>query len=333
MSYLAQNKKGIWEIRWTEKNDRGQPRSRVRSTRTSDFREAQTVLDGWRAAEADAQRRLTTPTFHDLVEEYEAKLDARGTGGATQREILRRLDTHLGKHPADRIDQFIVNGYVRSRGVAPPTMRRELGVLVAVYNHAVRQRRIPSTDAPMVDLPPPGQPRDLFLTEEQEADFHARALALPGDPLDPLTMFVAIALNTGARRGAIHDLQWGQVHLGAGMIDFRQHGKVRTNKRRVAVPITRRLRPVLEQAERERQGDRLFRIDTRRRWEKWVQTTPYPWVTPHVLRHTFATLNLRAGLSVWDVAGLLGDDVNTVSRTYGHHATQHLSNVLDKRFA
>jgi integrase len=46
------------------------------------------------------------------------------------------------------------------------------------------------------------------------------------------------------------------------------------------------------------------------RWRPWSGTRKMagltPDATPHILRHTCATLMLQAGVSTWDVAGVLG---------------------------
>ena len=51
-------------------------------------------------------------------------------------------------------------------------------------------------------------------------------------------------------------------------------------------------------------------------------------VTPHVLRHTCATMLLQLGVSVYDVAGVLGASEDVVRRTYGHHAHDHLRSAV-----
>jgi integrase len=51
-------------------------------------------------------------------------------------------------------------------------------------------------------------------------------------------------------------------------------------------------------------------------------------VTPHVLRHTCATMLLQLGISVYDVAGVLGTTEDVVRRTYGHHARDHLHQAV-----
>ena len=51
-------------------------------------------------------------------------------------------------------------------------------------------------------------------------------------------------------------------------------------------------------------------------------------VTPHVLRHTCATMLLQLGVSVYDVAGVLGASEEVIRRTYGHHAQDHLRHAV-----
>ena len=53
-----------------------------------------------------------------------------------------------------------------------------------------------------------------------------------------------------------------------------------------------------------------------------------PDVTPHVLRHTCATMLLQRGVSVYDVAGVLGASEDVIRRTYGHHARISLTRAV-----
>lgn len=47
------------------------------------------------------------------------------------------------------------------------------------------------------------------------------------------------------------------------------------------------------------------------------------WPTPHILRHTRATLLLRAGISPHDVGRFLGMGTKLVEEVYGHHHPEH----------
>lgn len=67
-------------------------------------------------------------------------------------------------------------------------------------------------------------------------------------------------------------------------------------------------------------GRAMWRWDCRRAWRLLMETHGCSWVTFHTMRHTFASLLLQAGVSVYKVASWLGDNVATVQRHYGHLA-------------
>lgn len=67
-------------------------------------------------------------------------------------------------------------------------------------------------------------------------------------------------------------------------------------------------------------GRAMWRWDCRRSWRLHMEAHGCPWVTFHTMRHTFASLLLQAGISVYKVASWLGDNVDTVQKHYGHLA-------------
>jgi integrase len=254
----------------------------------------------------------------DLVDGY---LAARRVG-PTQRRALDRVRLHLGGYRVDQLTPVVLGGY--ETRLAPGTRRRELGALQTVLHWAQRTRTIAPGSAPAVDLPPPAQPRQLWLDRQDAQEFHDNAVAW--DRFERrVGVFVSLALNTGARREAIEDLTWDRVDLNAGTIDYREPGRVLSKKRRVMVPINRRLANVLQAIGRVDNSPYVCgQCSIRYPYETFTHLVGVPWVTPHVLRHTAATLMLQDGVSLWDVAGVLGDAPATVSRVYGHHSATHL---------
>jgi len=70
-------------------------------------------------------------------------------------------------------------------------------------------------------------------------------------------------------------------------------------------------------------------VPTRRpTWRRRRTPPPGSDVTPHVLKHTCATLMLQAGISTWDVAGVLGTSEAVIRKTYGHHSVEHLRRAV-----
>src|SRR5439155_12876418 len=65
-------------------------------------------------------------------------------------------------------------------------------------------------------------------------------------------------------------------------------------------------------------GKCLYRYDFRASFMKYIRAQGCDWVTPHTMRHTFASLLVSAGESIYKVAVWLGDEVATVQKHYGH---------------
>ena len=63
-------------------------------------------------------------------------------------------------------------------------------------------------------------------------------------------------------------------------------------------------------------GASRYRYDFRRPWNNFVNAEGVEWVTPHVMRHTFASLLASKGVSIYKVALWLGDDVRVVQKHY-----------------
>lgn len=330
---LGLNARGIYEVRWTEAG-----RSLRASTRTADLSEAQQVLAEAlqeRKRIAEASQRETCTVAHVLDLYLREHVRKRCMAPKPIELVVPLLADHFGRLlPAD-IKPGDVEDYISRRapggdlglGAQPHSVRRDLGVLVAALNHAVRTRRITRADVPHIAMPPAAEPRPAVLTPAQ-----ARALidvALKGSPnssewrlgrgrLPRLYRFIALALNTGARRDAIENLTWDRVDFAAGTIDYREPGRRATRKRRVVVAIGPALLGILKRAHRERVTDYVLDTpsDCLAAFKRAARLAGVPDVTPHALRHTFATLALDAGESMWTVANALGDTVATVERTY-----------------
>lgn len=313
---------GVFYIHWTE--DR---RSKRRSTGERDLRGAQAVFDEFCALIESS----TTARDLTCAELYGLKYDISGD---RPHAAWRALGPVFGaKRPRD-VTPEVEAAYVRSRGVAPSTVRFELACLRASWNHAVRKRLLRPEDLPVMEpLPKASPPRDRWLSDD-EIDRLFAAL----DKADPRTgLFLWLGLHTAARRNAILELTWRQVDFRVGVIHYLRPGAAQSRKRRASVPISAALRPVLERAHLAAQGpyvvgpmkinEALARLGARAK---------VPGLTPHVLRHTAATIMARNGVSLWVIAQILGNTVDQVERVYakwspGRHADA--VNAISRRLA
>lgn len=276
-------------------------------------------------------------TVRDLCERW---LDFAEKAGKhpSQRYILAGPIRELGHYtPEDLVaggSGLLLDYRVTRAGeVANGSVRRELGMLQTVLRWAARSNLITADQIPSFIgvLPPEGAPRDKFMTRDQKDFFWSKAhLTAPPD----VALFTTIGLETAARRGAILDLTWDRVDLNMNLIDFRVPGQAVSRKRRVIVPISNRLRPVLVDHRLNIVGPAvgpLFpgKIGFDQRFRKFARDIGMEWVTPHVLRHTWGSLAAMAGVPLYDIAQVMGDTIATVERTYLHLTPGHLHRAVN----
>lgn len=343
---LAQNERGFYEIRWSENG-----RSKRVSTGCDTLPQAQQFLAGWitesqrTATSAKCQQSATLSDVLDFYMEHYAEENA--IAYERQAQAIKVLKVGFGDiSPSDITDATIAkykkarkSGVVNGRVVSDSTLRRELNCLLAACRYAAKNRRISADSIPNIVLPPSAPPKDIWLDEKEEQAFWDLAAATSGERLSRIHRFVAIALETAARRNAIESLRWDQIDLEAGVIHYGAGEQRQKNKRRVPVPISDRLRPVLERAYAERVNEYVLGSD-RPSYYLFVElceqaalkiSPKFFNVTPHTLRHTWATLAARAGVDLFSIAGVLGDSMQTVMRNYAHHSPDHLRSAINFR--
>lgn len=215
------------------------------------------------------------------------------------------------------------------------TIRRELGMLRAAINYNIKCGYLPPDSLRHMFMPPAPAPKSLYLTKEQLAMVLDEARAIGGHTYT----FVMIAAYTASRRGAIENLEWSRVNMASRVINF-DDGSKKTKKRRVSVPMNdalfsfmvmhRALHPDDTDVIRDRpEMGRRFRVLCDRLSEKHPEhKAVWAAMTPHTLRHTWASLAAQSGVSMFDIAGVLGDSVQTVISVYAHHSPSHLRTAV-----
>lgn len=243
----------------------------------------------------------------------------------------RAVLPEFGHLTPDEITSDKCKLYARHRkrqGRKPGTVWTELNHLQIVLNWAHAQRTIPH--AIVIERPSKPPPRDRRLTASESQRL------LDAATVPHIKLAIALMLNTGARTGAILDLEWTRVDLERGLIHYANPDDTGHRKGRATVPINRVLRPLLEQARRaattgyviEWAGDRVWSV--KRGFAKAVADAGLENVTPHVLRHTAASRMAEAGIRMERIAAVLGhSDSRTTERIYAKFAPDYLRDAVD----
>lgn len=223
--------------------------------------------------------------------------------------------------------------------VGDQTARRELEVLSAAISYAHKEGKL-LYPVP-VALPEKAPARDRWLTRDEAARLIWAAWRAPQGKSRHVARFMLLALYTGTRLDACLKLRW-MPSTGAGWVDLEKRIVYRkgstekqSSKRRTPVPISDRLMPHL------------------RRWRRMSATHVIEYagrptlsvkrsfvtartgagldakVTPHILRHTFATWAIQSGQPTGMVAAALGTAERIVAEVYGHHAPEKLRGVVN----
>lgn len=159
-------------------------------------------------------------------------------------------------------------------------------------------------------------------------------------------LFIAIALHTGLRRGEIYALRWNAIDLDRKLIHVRHAVKLKGNIPYIGppkskagirdVPINAPLLELLQQCSRqegfvitgERNPDGVMTdCAMRRQWERIKRKIDVHGATPHVFRHTFATL-IQPHTDIKTLQTIMGHaDIETTLDRYTHFVHENVAKL------
>lgn len=370
--HLKRNEYGVWEIRWTDGGRSARRSTRTSDPSLAQKVLANFILldERERAVAARGEGPMLVgdcigdpevPAKDYWHEHVVPNVAAKERAGYNRTKLI----AHFGHLAVCDISPDDVQDYVDRRSTKPQSMwterarklgplgrpscphtiSTELATLNAAITHAVKKKRLPKEHAPFIELPGTSPARDRWLAEE-EADRLLAAAAIPQirqrdkTKLPRVYVFIALALNTASRKCALLEMKWDQVDFDHGLIYLNPEGREQTKKKRPTVPISDELLPILERAYRERVNDFVLGFDNgsiRTAFNNAVEraglkATGKDRVTPHVLRHTWATwavLGAQDMGALINIAAIMGDRLETVLRTYAHLMADHLKSAVN----
>jgi len=252
-----------------------------------------------------------------LIDRYVGWARENGRSG----DRARQCGAHILKHinltlPASDLRPLDIERYQRKRlveGAAPGTVRRELNVLIAALNHAVREGLIAANPLAGRVRRLKTQPRVRLLSgDEREALL--RAAKLGPSHLYPL---IVLLLATGLRRTECLSLKWNDVDLEKQVL-FVRRGK--GDKPRM-IPLSQQALRLLQSMPRP--GDYVITDED----GKSIGNVKHSFGTAcrragienlrlHDLRRSFASELAMRGVSPWVIQQLLGHARLDTSQVY-----------------
>ncbi|MGH2398447.1 MAG: site-specific tyrosine recombinase XerD [bacterium] len=231
---------------------------------------------------------------------------------------------------------------LRRRGRAPATVKRRAAAIRSFYHYLLREQLVSSD--PTLDLGAPKLPRRLPKTLSiQEID---RLMSSP-DPSRPEGLrdraILELMYGSGLRVSELLGLNLGDVDLGAELVrctgkgDKERFVPVGTKAVSALLSYQRSGRPALARRRVtqalfiSRRGNRLTRQGCWKLFKQYARkariTRP---LTPHVLRHSFATHLLEGGADLRAVQEMLGHASIGTTQVYTHVTRDHLRGVYTR---
>lgn len=328
-----ETREGVYYVFWY---DKAAKRTHRYSLRTTDPQEAQAGYVAF-LTDGKALMERTGPdlTVRQALDFYEREhvqhhVVAKRRAGVA----ILHLNEHLGDLELRQIDAAVCRRYIskrrqtitdRQRPTSMATIRRELGVLQAAGNYALKCKRVAHKDSPFVELPTVATPKVGALTREELIGVLARAEA---EGKQDVWDFIMVLYYTGSRRRVIELLEPSQVDFAARVITQAKAGEKATKKRRPPIPIDAEILPILKR--RFGNGEKhLFGKNMYHHYVNHLKACGFGEgkMHPHVMRHTRATILLMDGVSIYKVAQRLGDTVATTERTYAHAVVSELADL------
>ncbi len=249
-----------------------------------------------------------------------------------------------GKSALNKIDHNIVRGYLATlfNKNNPASIARKLASLRSFFKYWIKTGVMASN--PAKDVATPKVPKRLpkFLSVDEVTTL----LSGPGND-DVLSLrdkaMMEVMYASGLRVSELVGLDVDNINLGEGVLKVLGKGR----KERI-VPIGSKAQTAVANyfARREelmdkpnstkavflnRQGDRITPRSVERMVQKYLHTSGIQKeVTPHVLRHSFATHMLNSGADLRGIQELLGHSSLSTTQKYTHVSVDKLMDVYEK---
>lgn len=215
--------------------------------------------------------------------------------------------------------------YLHSRATqSDGTAHKRLMTIRAFFGWLVERKKIRRNPAVVVPyVKPESTSRIAYCTTE------LRDKLINECPRQDLKLILMLGFHAGFRKNEIIEAVPWWFDLERGVIDMRSTPNKRFTKQKRAGQLPMRIvlreflkkhgltAPYLLHPEVEK-GKNLYRYDFAKPFRDYMHEKGCDWVTPHVMRHTFASLMVMDNTSIYKVAEWMRDTVAVVQLHYGH---------------
>jgi len=258
--------------------------------------------------------------------------------------VMRQFSAYVSNKPAHLVTEADVAGFYREiRKRLTENGARSYMRAVSSFFGWTRQTKM-RFDNPVkaIKFGKASQPaRTLFATKEQ------RDLLIEQAPNEHLKFILYCAFFAGMRFNEICEARPDWFNLDGGYVLIQKTVTfIPKNKKNRSVPLSPRFKAFLETYGKKSpfmlhpqvtHGSARYRYDFALPWNRHMEavaknlnkelvksgkraSADFSWITPHVARHTFASILAQNGESIYKIAKWLGDTTEVTEKHYAHLA-------------
>jgi integrase len=294
---------------------------------------------------AAVEQLRETPTLRQFADTYHAKRGASGKGKGQKlkkprsiEEDKRNLKLHilpaLGDKKLTAISADDIDSFHTRMKATPIAANRCLALLSHMFTVAMAAKDMPRGVNPCAEVEKfPEEARDRHLSPEEITRLGKALTASQKQEPAPALACIRLLILTGCRKAEILTLKWDWVKLDHGRLELPDS---KTGKRVVplgaaAITLLRTLPRELENPyvlPGRKEGKHLIGIQ--RIWRRVRKLAQLEDVRLHDLRHSFATVAVNSGDSLFLVGKVLGHKQARTTERYAHSQIDPLKAVADR---
>jgi integrase len=288
-------------------------------------KEAQRVLRARDLGEDPSGSRMAvrqSPTMAELLDEYVADMDAHRINGKKASTIYTDKN-RITKHIAPRLGKFKVASVTQSQiedfmnDLSPGSARRIMNLTGAIFTYALKKKLRVDNPCRGIEMPKGNKK----LRRLSIAEYAQLGRALNGDNVAG-DIFLLLTVS-GWRSGEARLLKYSELDLDrriANLGDTKSDLSVR--------PLSNAAIEIIQK--QPRAGEYVFGQPIKTLSRQWDRLGMAKDVTPHTLRHSFASLAADMQMPDSIIAGLLGHKLGSITSRYTHLSNPALIEAADK---
>jgi integrase len=270
----------------------------------------------------------------------------KGMGKHTERstkwfqDTLKQFSTHVQNRPCAKVTENDVESFyidLRTR-LAETTARSYMGAVRSFFAWSVKARLRFDNPTKEVKSAQISHPARTLFASKADRDF----IISKAEDKD-LRFILLCAFHAGMRFNEISEArrEWFTLKGESGYVHIQRTDTfVSKNKKNRTVPLTKTFRTFLTETgfvngsgfvlQPEKERKHKYRVNIRHPWDNHMKKCGFQRYSPHVARHTFASLLAQNGQSIYKIAEWIGDTLEVTRKHYAHLAPQDTSiNLID----